>query len=121
MSMKKLQYKLHGHHRINSRVIIIFVCVFISLLCLHGESYAQCKCEFPDEIMDLECFFFSHLLNDDLTICSENLEDKQFVSYFEIKISFIYISYIVKNSFFMECLHLKNSKKRLFALQHYIS
>ena len=119
--MKNFQYKLHGHHWINNRIIIILVCVFISLLCLQGESYAQCNCEFPDEIMDLECFFCSDLLSDELTTCCESLEGRQFVSCFETKISFVYISYIVKNFLFLECLHLKNSKKRLFILQRYNS
>lgn len=119
--MKNFLYKLHGHHWINNRITIILVCVFISLLYLHGENYAQCKSKFPDEIMDLQCFFFSHFLEDEQTICSESMEGKQSVSYFEIKISFIYNSYTVKNSFFLECFHLKNSKKRLFTLQRYNS
>jgi hypothetical protein len=71
--------------------------------------------------MDLQGFFFPRLLEDEQNICSESRECKQFVSYFEIKISFIYISYTVKNFFFLECLHLKNSKKRLFTLQRYNS
>ncbi|MGA1840284.1 MAG: hypothetical protein ACMUIU_06625 [bacterium] len=119
--MKNFQYKLHGHHWINNRITIILVCVFISLLYLQGKNYAQCECKFPDEIMDLHCFFSSRLFEDELTISSESLEGRQFVSYFETKISFIYVSYTVKNSFFLECLHLKNSKRRLFTLQRYNS
>lgn len=119
--MKKFLYKLDRHHWINNRITIILVCVFISLFYLHGENYVQCRCIYPDEIMDLQCFFFSRLLEDEQSLCPESREAKQFVSYFEIKISFIYISYTVKNSFFLECLHLKNFKKRLFTLQHYIS
>lgn len=122
MSMNYFLYnKLLGYHWINNRIRIILVCVFICLLYLHGEPYAQCKCIYPDEIMDLQCFFFYRLSGDEQMICSENREGKQFLSYSEIKISFIYISYTIKNSFFLECLHLKNFKKRLFTLQRYNS
>jgi hypothetical protein len=121
MSMKNFPYKLFVFRCVNSRFTIILVCLFVSLLYLHGEPYAQCRRIYPDEIMDLQRFIFSRLPGDEQIICSESREGKQFLSYLEIRNSFIFISYTVKNSFFLECLHLKDLKKRLFTLQRYNS
>ena len=104
------------------RITIIMVGILISLMFLHGEHYPQCKCIYPDEIMDLQCSFSFHPSVDEKTICSEIRKDKKNLTFGEIQIlSHISGATQKKLDFSPEIIFVDDTPKRLFSLQRYKS
>ena len=102
------------------RVILLLIGILVSLQYLHGAHYLQCRCIFPDEILDFPCFISIPLtvLNERINrICSDPMECS--VSFQRLPY-FCLIGFVMSN-FLVEHINAQGYNERLFLLQHYKS
>jgi hypothetical protein len=99
--------------------IKILMCLLVALMYLDGEHYPQCKCIFPDEILDLSCFFSPYQIELEKGILFEETNDQRFIPFMEIQVFSIWSVFKIKNNSLNESLISQGFKKRLFSLQHY--
>ena len=119
--MKTLLFKRHKFRVWSNRIIKILLCVLIVLLYMDGEHYVQCKCIFPDDIMDLPCFFSPIRIKNKQIIYKENKENKQFIPFIELEIPYLISVSLNDISILLVWSNFQAFKKRLFFLQHYKS
>ncbi|MGA1795384.1 MAG: hypothetical protein ACMUIL_05925 [bacterium] len=113
-------FALHHQTIWCGRIVQIIFCLLILLMYLDGEHYPQCRCIFPDEILDLPCFFSPYRIEEEKDMSAE---DRETIHHFPL---FMHMDVPLrinraKVTWVRESFPAQVFEKRLFSLKHYNS